>query len=331
MSNTVVVCSWAGDDGRMVVGTEETLGLGHRTASALGAALHWLILGAASEEVLETAGRLGVSGVDVIEDPALAGSAQDACVEALAQYVRLESPALLLFAQTPQARVVAPRLAGRVGAGVLMNAVEVAVAEAGRLEVTAAAYGGDTRMVYELSGAPLHLIALQTTALPVASGEEGTTKPERRSIPVDLSQVRERVRVIEEPRAEGPRLEEAEIVVAGGRGLGSPEGYALIEQLAKALGALPAASRPLVDEGWVDSARQVGLTGKITRPALYLAAGISGASQHMAGCSAAKTLVAINRDPDAPIFRYCRYGLVGDCLEILPELIRAVQREGATA
>jgi electron transfer flavoprotein alpha subunit len=99
----------------------------------------------------------------------------------------------------------------------------------------------------------------------------------------------------------------------------------LVEELAEALGGLPAASRPIVDDGWTDSSRQVGLTGKITRPSLYIAAGISGASQHMAGCSASKTIVAINSDPDASIFRYARYGIVGDCLELLPELTRAVQ------
>jgi electron transfer flavoprotein alpha subunit len=90
---------------------------------------------------------------------------------------------------------------------------------------------------------------------------------------------------------------------------------------------MPAASRPLVDDGWTDASRQVGLTGRITRPALYMALGVSGASQHMAGCSAAKTIVAVNRDPDAAIFRYAKYGIVGDCLEIIPELIAAV-REG---
>ena len=114
-------------------------------------------------------------------------------------------------------------------------------------------------------------------------------------------------------------------LVAGGRGLGSAENYPLIEELAEVMGGVAGASRPLVDDGWVDSSRQVGLTGRITRPNLYVAVGISGASQHMAGCSAAKTLVAINRDKDAAIFQYARYGIVGDALEVLPELIRAAR------
>ena len=134
-----------------------------------------------------------------------------------------------------------------------------------------------------------------------------------------------KIRVVEPARAEGPRLEDAQTIVAGGRGLGSAQNFRLVEELAEALGGLAAASRPIVDDGWADSSRQVGLTGKITRPSLYIAAGISGASQHMAGCSASKTIVAINSDPDASIFRYARYGIVGDCLELLPELTRAVQ------
>jgi electron transfer flavoprotein alpha subunit len=150
--------------------------------------------------------------------------------------------------------------------------------------------------------------------------------PPVESLELDLAGAPERVRVVAAARREGPRLEEAQIVVAGGRGLGSRENYKLVEELAAALGGLAGASRPLVDEGWVDSSRQVGLTGRITRPALYLAIGISGASQHMAGCAAAKTIVAVNRDPDAAIFRYARYGLVGDCVDLLPELIREARR-----
>jgi inositol-phosphate phosphatase/L-galactose 1-phosphate phosphatase/histidinol-phosphatase len=122
-----------------------------------------------------------------------------------------------------------------------------------------------------------------------------------------------------------PRLEDAEIIVAGGRGLGSPQNFGLVEQLAEAVGGMPAASRPIVDDGWADSSRQIGLTGKSVRPRLYIAVGVSGASQHMAGCSAAKAIVAINRDADAAIFRHARYGVVGDCLEIVPELIRALR------
>ncbi|MCZ7526895.1 MAG: electron transfer flavoprotein subunit alpha/FixB family protein [Acidimicrobiia bacterium] len=149
-------------------------------------------------------------------------------------------------------------------------------------------------------------------------------------VAVDLDGVEERVRVVEAAKAEGPRLEDAEIVVAGGRGLGVSEHFALVEELAGKLGGLAGASRPLVDDGWIDASRQVGLTGRITRPRLYLAAGVSGATQHMVGCSAAKTIVAVNTDPDAPIFRHARYGIVGDCVEVLRELIRAVDQMEVT-
>ncbi|MGK0486695.1 MAG: electron transfer flavoprotein alpha subunit, partial [Myxococcota bacterium] len=149
--------------------------------------------------------------------------------------------------------------------------------------------------------------------------------PSTESISVDLSSVKERIRVVEAAKSEGPRLEDAEIIVAGGRGLGSVENYKLIRELAEAMGGMPGASRPLVDEGWVDSSHQVGLTGKITKPTLYVAIGISGASQHMAGCGAANAIAAINKDSEAAIFQHARFGVVGDALELLPELIRAAK------
>jgi len=321
----VVVCTGTGGEGARLAVAEEALTLGRRMADALRTRLVWLVLGPLPEGGLEAAGRLGADDVDQVEDERLEGFSPDATVEALAGHCRGASPALVIFGQTPETRLLAPRLAGRLGCGVLMNTVDMALAADGTLEATASAYGGDTRAVYGLSGAPCYVIGLVPGALspePAAS----PTSPRCRTHAPDLAGVAERVRVVEPARAEGPRLEEAEIIVAGGRGLGSPDRYALIEQLADALGGLAAASRPLVDEGWVDASRQVGLTGRITRPALYLAAGISGASQHMAGCSAARTIVAINSDPDAAIFRYARYGVVDDCLEILPELIRAAKR-----
>jgi len=324
-AKSVVVCTWSEGQGELPVGAEEALTLGRKVAGALGSRLRLLVLGPLPEAGLETAGRFGADDVDQIDDPALEVFSPDVYVEALALYCEQESPSLVIFSQSADTRVVAPRLAGRRGAGVVMNGVDIALGSDGQLEATASAYGGDTRVVYQLSGAPSYVVALAANALLPEPADGGPTHPECRSITTELSGVEERVRVVEQARTEGPRLEDADIIVSGGRGLGGPENYKLIEQLAEALGGLAGASRPIVDEGWADSSRQVGLTGKITRPALYLAAGISGASQHMAGCSAAKTIVAINRDEDAAIFRYARYGLVGDCLEILPELIRAAR------
>ena len=311
-STAVVVCTWRGVRGEILEEVEAALTLGRRVAGSLGADLHWLVVGPSLDAAREMAARHGVAALETIEDPKLEGCQPDAFVEALAQYCATRNPRLLLFNQNFDTRLVAPRLAGRLSCGVVMNGVDVEAD--GTLRVTAAAYGGDTRVTYEVSlGAPC-----------IVSLGEATT-PEISRVEVDLSGVEERIRVVEPARREGPRLEDAEIIVAGGRGLGSPENYKLVEQLAEALGGMAGASRPLVDDGWVDASAQVGLTGKITRPSLYIAAGISGASQHMAGCAAAKTLAAINSDPDAAIFRYARYGIVGDCLEVLPELIRAAR------
>ena len=316
MTSSVVACTWA-NDGE----ASELLTLGRSVADSLGRELEWLLIGDAPDAG-QAAGRYGVSRIDNIGDERIVRGDPDTSVEAISRYASEKSPALILFSQTFNIRLIAPRVAGRMGSPIVMNAVSI---ETGKpIRVTASAYGGDTRATYEINSDSTPIVSV----LPGAVEPKPSTAP---TVPVveafepDLSGAGERIRVVEPARAEGPRLEDAQTIVAGGRGLGSAENFRLIEDLAEALGGLPAASRPIVDDGWADSSRQVGLTGKITRPALYIAAGISGASQHMAGCSASKTIVAINSDPDASIFRYARYGIVGDCLEVLPELTRAVQ------
>ena len=321
-SNAIVVVSWGeGRDG-LPAGAVEVLTLGRKVAAAAGADLAWLVIGPASDKLAETAGQYGVASLERIEDAKLETFAPDTLVAAISQYCESSSPQALLFNQIEETRQIAPRVAGRIGGGVVTNVIDIDAS--GDLKVTATAFGGDTNVVYELSGASTFAIAVNSTAL-VAEPAEATSSPAIETVSVDLGSVEERFAVTQQPQAEGPRLEDADIIVSGGRGLGSPENFKLIQELAAALGGLPGASRPIVDEGWIDSSHQVGLTGKITRPALYLAAGISGASQHMAGCSAAKVLVAINKDEAASIFRYARYGIVGDCLEILPELIKAAK------
>jgi electron transfer flavoprotein alpha subunit len=325
MTSAVAVCTWSAGAQRVSDEAEEALTLGRKLSRALGVEFNWLVLGALPERASEIAASYGVAHLDRLDDAKLVNLDPDAGVEAIAGYAAQNPTIALLMSQSFDARLIAPRVAGRLQAAVVMNAVDIDLSSEGRLQVTASAYGGDTRVVYELRTGDCCVVSLLANAiLPEPQpGESG--EPTLREIAVDLSGVVERIRTVERAQTEGPRLEEAEIIVSGGRGLSAPANYQLVEQLAKALGGMAGASRPLVDDGWVDSSRQVGLTGKITRPALYIAAGISGASQHMAGCSAAKTIVAINRDPDAAIFRYARYGIVGDCLEILPELIRAAK------
>jgi electron transfer flavoprotein alpha subunit len=315
----VVACTW----GVPLGDVEELLTLGRTIAAARGGALRWLVLGALPADAAATAARFGAGGIDHIDDPKLAASGTDAHVAALAQYCADAPPQLLLFNQTFQVRDAAPRLAARLGVGIVMNGVGIARAGDG-LAVTASAFGGDTRTVYDLGGAAPHLVAVAANAV-VPEPAATPSSPVVRTVTVDLTAVAERVRVVTPPARQGPRLEDAQTIVAGGRGLGEAANFALVEELAAALGGVAGASRPIVDDGWAAPAQQVGLTGKITRPGLYIAAGISGASQHMVGCSAAKTIVAINQDPDAAIFKHARFGLVGNCLEILPELIRAAK------
>lgn len=327
----VVVCTRIGLRDDLVEESEAALTLGRGIAADTGGELRWLVLGPAPSSLADIAARQGVASVDQIQGEMIDAGLSDAVVEALAQYCTARSPALFLFSQTFETRLVAPRIAGRIDGSVVMNAVDVGASGAGGFEITAAAYGGDTRVVYEVVGGRPCIVALLANAVPVQPVDStAVTQPVINEVAVDLGSVAERIHVVHAAQAGGPRLEDAEVVVSGGRGLGAAEHYALVEELAAALGGLAGASRPLVDDGWIDPSRQVGLTGKITRPRLYLAAGISGATQHMVGCSAAKTIVAINTDPDAAIFRHARYGIVGDCVEVLGELIRAANERGVS-
>jgi electron transfer flavoprotein alpha subunit len=316
----IVVVTW-GDDSADA--TRALLTLAQRLTAGGSGEARWLTIGDPPERAAEIASACGTANVDQLADGRLRSFGTDRYVHAIAEYAAARAPRLILMQQTFDARVVAPRLAERLGGGCVMNAIDVAISE-GSISVTASVFGGDMRAVYTLAGGSTNIVAVMPgSSLPPLSQPAGESVS-LHNVAVDLRETEERIRVVAPAHAEGPRIEDAEIVVAGGRGLGAAANFRLIEDLAAALGGIAAASRPIVDDGWADSARQVGLTGKSVRPALYIAVGVSGASQHMAGCASAKTIVAINRDRDAAIFRYARYGIVGDCMEVVPELIRAV-------
>lgn len=318
----IAACTWGAE---VPAETAEILTLARRLSE--GAPVALVTIGS-PEGAAQMASDYGEDEIHVIAGDALDAFKADTWVAALSQYCSSFQPSALIFGQSFESRHLAPLLAGRLGCPIVMNVLDARSDGNGGLRATASAFGGDTHAEYVVDGSGTVIICVMPNAVePEAANPAG--RPEVTEFRPDLSGVTERVRVVSPAESVGPRLEDAQVIVAGGRGLGRAENFALVEDLAKALGGVTAASRPIVDDGWTDSSHQIGLTGKIARPALYIAAGISGASQHMAGCSAAKTIVAINSDPDAPIFRYARFGVIGDCLEILPEMVRVLAEEYA--
>lgn len=326
MAAPIVVCT-PGAAGAPRDETREALTLGQRIAAARSAELRWLILGALPDGAAEVGAAHGVVAIDHAAGPEMEALAPDTVVATIAAYCEANAPYTVVLPQTFEMKVIAPRVAGRLGTGIVINCVDAQVSGDG-VQVTAATFGGDTRATFTFAGETPYFISLTPRAIEAAAMATPGAMPAVNNLAL-ASGVTERVRVLKPATSSGPRLEDAQIVVSGGRGLGQVENYKLIEELAQAVGGMSAASRPIVDDGWVDSSRQVGLTGRITKPDLYIAVGISGASQHMAGCSAAKVIVAINRDQQAPIFRHAKYGIVGDFAEIMPALIKAAQNQPA--
>jgi electron transfer flavoprotein alpha subunit len=281
-----------------------------------------VLLGPASEAVLRQLGEHGATVIHHADDPRYAQYLTEPQVATLAALIEAERPDLLLFPSTPTARDVLARLVGRLGLGAIANAVALEYDGEGHLLATVP-YGADTMATVTLQSRPA-LVQLRPKAY-AAEAVGGQAEVRHVTVPIDESSCRvEVVETVEQP-ASGPSLEDASVIVAGGRGLGRPENFRLLEELAGALGGAVGASRAVVDAGWVPYSYQVGQTGRTVKPTLYIACGISGAIQHVAGMRGSKYVVAINRDPDAPIFEYADLGVVGDALTIVPKLTERVR------
>ncbi|MBI4339947.1 MAG: electron transfer flavoprotein subunit alpha/FixB family protein [Chloroflexi bacterium] len=270
-----------------------------------------------TEAVAKELWSVGVADVYVAEHTLLAEPRPESHALAIAAAVRQADPSLILVGQTFLGRDLAPYLAAMLEVGVIMNALELRHDSSGATEVVCPIYGGAVQASYHVSASPPSVVGFQPAT---RSTEERASGSRGRILSVDpgLGEFKDKVKLVERPLRSGPRLEEAKVVVSGGVGLGDAKNYQGIEELAEVLGGLPGASRAIVDLGWATRAQQVGLTGARVSPDLYVAVGISGASQHLAGMSMSKVIVAVNNDPKAPIFKYARYGVTLDCLEFLP-------------
>jgi electron transfer flavoprotein alpha subunit len=266
-------------------------------------------------------GEHGASVVYASDDPAYDDGLGRPQVHALEALVREHGPDAILFSSSHEARDVAGRLQARLGCALMSNATDLGGTDAAQTQI----FGGSRIVDVALDGPAPRLILVRPKSFAVEpSGGTATVVPVEVSIPDEL---RAAVRVERhEEAAAGPKLEEAKVVIAGGRGLQDPSNFALLDELAAAIGgAAVGGSRAVVDAGWVPYSYQIGQTGKTVRPELYIAVGISGATQHVVGMKASKRIFAINKDPDAPIFRMADLGIVGDALTVVPRLIEEIR------
>ncbi|MEI8239360.1 MAG: electron transfer flavoprotein subunit alpha/FixB family protein [Actinomycetota bacterium] len=238
-----------------------------------------------------------------------------------------DSPDLIIFPQSYEGRDVMSRLSVQLDRTVLTNNVDITV-DGGSVAVTTPIFGGNVLVTTAFSGSGPFLAAFRPKSFSAESAGGAAATVTAAPVPALGATGGATVTAVHVEETSGPKLDEAAIVVSGGRGLGEASAYALVEQLAKLLKGAPGASRAIVDAGWVPYSYQVGQTGKVVKPGVYIACGISGATQHMVGMKGSKNIIAINKDKEAPIFGIADLGIVGDVHKVLPKLIEALQARG---
>ena len=294
-------------------------------AASLGGDVAGAVLGTGVRDAAEAAGAHGASVVYVVEDDALAAPLPQPRVDALEAVVAASGAENVLFPASVLAADVAAGLAARLEAGLNWDLTDFRL-EGGELVGTRAALGDTVIVEVGWTSTPRLGLVRSGTFDPVPSG--GTA--ELRDVAVSFQDFTTQARLVEhlQETSSGPSIEDADVIVAGGRGLGGPEGFSICEELASALGGAVAATRAVVDAGWYPYSAQVGQTGKSVSPRLYVALGISGAIQHKVGMQGSGTIVAVNKDPNAPIFDFADLGVVGDLTQIAPKLTELLRARG---
>ena len=295
----------------------EMLGAGAELAAALGGSVEAALLGSGLGNLPDTLAEYGATKVYVADDPALASYSSEGFANTLAAFVGKIEPAIILVGATAMGTDLAPRLAAQLGVGLASDCIALEVDD-GRLLATRPLFAGKALARVKLNSDP----QMATVRPNVLAAPEPDTGARATVEPVAATVGDVRAKVLKTLSAGEGEIDvaEADVIVSGGRGVAGPEGFAPISSLAKTLGAAVGASRAAVDAGWIEHSHQVGQTGKTVTPNLYIACGISGAIQHLAGMKTSKVIVAVNKDPEAPIFKVASYGIVADLFEAVPLL-----------
>ncbi len=316
MGNNVLVIAEQ-RDGVLKKVAFEMLGVGAELAAALGGSVEAVLLGAELGDLPNTLAQYGAAKVYVADDDSLAVYSSEGYASTLATLTRKAEPSIILLGATALGKDLAPRLAARLGVGVASDCIGLEIAD-GRLLATRPIFAGKALARVRLNGHP-QVATVRPNVLPAPEPDAGATVTVE-PLPVEVGEIRARVVEIAGAGEGEIDVAEADIIVSGGRGVAGPEGFAPVSSLAKTLGAAVGASRAAVDAGWIEHSHQVGQTGKTVTPNLYIACGISGAIQHLAGMKTSKVIMAVNKDPEAPIFKVANYGIVGDLFEVVPLL-----------
>jgi electron transfer flavoprotein alpha subunit len=280
-------------------------------------------LGPGATKAAEKLGEFGAKTLYASDDEVYSEFLAQPAVHALASLVEEHQPEAILFAFDYDSRDVAGRLAAKLGATIMSNTTDLTGADDAQTQI----FGGSLLVDVKLEGPNPKIVLIRPKSFePQPAGGTAEVVPVQVEIPDEMKKARRTERV--EETAEGPKLEDATVILSGGRGLQQPENFSLLEDLAKALGkeAAVGATRAVVDAGWVPYSMQIGQTGKTVRPNVYIAVGISGATQHAVGMKNSKGIVAINKDSEAPIFKLADLGVVGDALKILPALTEEIKK-----
>jgi electron transfer flavoprotein alpha subunit len=291
-------------------------------AREIGDTVEAVALGPGASDATAALGEHGATTVYASDDEVFADGLGVPAAHALTSLVREHTPDLVLFAVSYDSRDVAGRVQAATGSALMSNATDVLGIDRARTEIL----GGTKIVDVELSGPAPHLVLVRPKSFPAEpNGGSATVVPVSADLPADLSRASRVERHAES--ATGPKLEDARVVISGGRGLQEPSNFAALDALAAAIGgAAVGASRAAVDAGWVPYSYQIGQTGKTVKPEVYLAVGISGATQHVVGMKGAKRIIAINKDADAPIFQLADLGVVGDLFQVIPALTEEILR-----
>ena len=317
-------------DGKLADVTLELLSEGRKLADELGVEVSLVLAGHNVGGLAAIAAQYGADKVYLVEHEVLASYRTDPFTSVICALLNKHKPEIVLIGATTMGRDLASRIAARIGAGLTADCTGLAIdPETRLLQQTRPAFGGNVMATIVCRNARPQMSTVRPRVMKKSEADSSRTAEIIRET-VMLNEKAIATKIIEVIKEEGRDeldVQEAEIIVSGGRGLRKPENFALIRELAEVLGAAVGASRATVDAGWIPAYHQVGQTGKTVQPKLYVACGISGAVQHLAGMSSADCIVAINSDPDAPIFGVAHYGIVGDLFEVVPALTKALKKE----